>query len=378
MGRWLLLSAYRAPDRCDRRPPDSHLDRMPKIPRIERLLNLVSLLFHARAPVPWAVIKEQVIGYDDGASDETLERRFERDKNELRDLGIPVEYTLGDEFSNEGYIVHKADCFLPTLDLSPEDATLLSLIGRVAAPGLPAGLADHLSSAVTKLSFFANDGPDLVSSAEEQFLLATQGPRTPSAQPEHLDSVVEALVQRQTMQFTYYAISHDRTRTRTVDPYGVGFHAGNWYLVGRDHERDDVRSFRLDRVRSTPKTADDHRDGPSFDVPEDFRLSDHVGRHSWELPEPASGPVEVRVRLDPTVAWMVRDDPPRDGRLELFEDGSGMLTVATERPDALVRWVLRLTAHAEVIEPDWLRQRCADAARRVADLYAEERHAQRP
>jgi len=343
---------------------------MPRIPRIERLLNLVSLLFHARAPVPWAAIKEQVIGYDDGASDETLERRFERDKNELRELGIPVEYTPADEFSNEGYIVHKSDCFLPTLDLSPEDATLLSLIGRVAAPGLPSGLAEHLSSAVRKLCFFASDGPDLVSSAEEQFLFAAQSPRTPEAHPEHLDTVVEAVAQRRAVQFAYYAISHDRTGPRTVDPYGVGFHAGNWYLVGQDHDRDEIRSFRLDRIRSAPKMAA----GPRFDVPEDFRLSNHIGRHSWELPEPAGGPVEARIRLDATVAWMVRDDPPREGRLEISEDGSGVLTVATERPDALVRWVLRLTAHAEVLEPDWLRQRCADAVRRVSDLYGEDRH----
>ena len=69
---------------------------------------------------------------------------------------------------------------------------------------------------------------------------------------------------------------------------------------------------------------------------------------------------------------MVRDNPPRDGQLKMKRDGSAILTLSTQRPDALVRWILRFGAHAEAMAPQWLRKRCAEAARRTAALYKED------
>ena len=200
---------------------------MAKIPRIERLLNLVAFLLQARSPVPWAAIKGAVVGYDDSAADETLERRFERDKTDLRDMGIPIEYTPADEFSNAGYLVPKADCFLPPIELSAEDAAVLALIGRIATPALPAGLATHLSSAIRKLAFLAPDEPHVMAAEEEQSLFTAKPSASPASQPTHLQAAAHAVAQRTTLRFRYYAISQDDTRSRTVDPYGVGFHAGH-------------------------------------------------------------------------------------------------------------------------------------------------------
>ena len=346
---------------------------MAKIPRIERLLNLVACLLRARAPMPWAVIKERVAGYDDDDADKTLERRFERDKRELRDMGIPVDYTPADEFSNEGYLVRQVDCFLPALDLAPEDAAVLSLIGRVAEPGLPPELAEPLRSAIRKLSFSASDAPDVLGAPEEQVLFTAEPRPAPDSETAHLDAVVSAIAERKAIRFRYYAISHDDTRARTVDPYGVGFHEGHWYLVARDHGRGQIRSFRIDRIRTAPQRCAAGRDEPDFEPPEDFRLADHLGRQAWELPEEAEAR-EARIRLDPTIAWMVRENPPRDGQFEDRADGGAILTVRTQRPDALVRWVLRLGTHAEVLAPEWLRARCAHAVQRLAERYEGGEH----
>lgn len=349
---------------------------MAKIPRLERLLNLLSFLLRARAPVAWADIKGRVVGYDDDASHETLERRFERDKGELRALGFPIEYTAGDEHGNDGYRIPKVDVFLPTLELAPADAAVLALVGRVAAPGLPPDLAEHLASAIRKLAFMALDheGPD-AQEGEQLLFAAEPGPHA-AAGPPHLDVVVEAVAQRRSVQFEYYAISHDRAQQRLVDPYGVGFYGGHWYLVARDRERDQVRSFRLDRIRSQPAPLSEATEEGDFEPPVDFRLSDHLGRQAWELPEPRPGvePVEATIRIDSTMAWMVREHPPRDSQIEATPDGGVRLSVRTERPEALVRWVLRHTVHAVVEEPPWLRQRCADAARHIAALYGEAGH----
>ncbi len=346
---------------------------MSKISRIERLLDLTAFLLRVKAPVPWAVIKGQVVGYNDPAADKTLERRFERDKAELRGMGIPIDYTAGDEFGNDGYFIQNVDCFLPPLDLAPADATMLALIGQIAEPGLPAELAEHLRSAIRKLSYAAGDAPDLLAAAEEQVLYTAEPRPMGAGQPEHLAAVVSAVADRKTIRFRYYAISRDAAAERTVDPYGAGFHDGHWYLVGRDHDRGEIRSFRLDRFRGAPSHVHAGDEHPDFEPPEGFDLGLHLGRKEWALPE-RGRTHSVRIRLDATVAWMLRDNPPREGVLRPHRDGSATLAVRTQRPDALVRWVLRLGPHAQVLSPKWLRQRCAAAARRVAALYKGKAH----
>ncbi len=344
---------------------------MAKIPRIERLLNLAAFLLQQRAPVPWADIRRQVVGYDD-AGEQALARRFERDKADLRAMGVPIEYTPGDEFGLEGYFIPKTDCFLPALDLTFDDAAALALVSRIAEPGMPAELAGPLRSAIRKLLYAVDDAPDVLAAAEEDVLFVASPPSGDAERSAWLAAAVAAVADRKTVRFRYYAISRDAEALRTVDPYGVGSHEGHWYLVGRDRERGAVRSFRLDRFRSAPERVNDD-DEPDFEAPERFDLSRHLGRREWALPE-SGRPQQVRIRLDSTVAWMVRDNPPREGSLRLRRDGGAVLTVRTQRPEALVRWTLRLGSHAEVLSPAWLRERCAEAARRIAALYREPRH----
>ena len=96
-----------------------------------------------------------------------------------------------------------------------------------------------------------------------------------------------------------------------------------------------------------------------------------------ELPEAARSGRRLRakIRLDSVAAWMVRENPPRDARFAATPDGGAVLTLRAERPDALVRWVLHFSLHAQVLSPPWLRKRCADVARRLAERYAEAAHA---
>ena len=97
----------------------------PKVAKLERQLNLVSYLLSARAPVPFSDIRARVVGYDDEASPDAIEKRFDRDKADLRAIGVVIEYKADDPTGQAGYVIDKQGYFLPELTLEPEDAMLL-------------------------------------------------------------------------------------------------------------------------------------------------------------------------------------------------------------------------------------------------------------
>ena len=104
---------------------------MASVPKQERLLNLVSLLLKARQPVPWGEIRSGLLGYDDPEESEAAAvRRFERDKASLREMGIPVEYRQAEAPDGAGYVIPRSQAFLPRMDLSPEEAAVLAVVGH--------------------------------------------------------------------------------------------------------------------------------------------------------------------------------------------------------------------------------------------------------
>jgi proteasome accessory factor B len=103
----------------------------------------------------------------------------------------------------------------------------------------------------------------------------------------------------------YHSLWQDQKTKRNVDPYGLAFTRGNWFLVGNCHLRDAIRVFHLDRItglevnRFKPKT-------PDFEFPKDFKLSDYIARNPWNLR--VHEPVEAVIRIEPPVAESVADE----------------------------------------------------------------------
>ena len=122
--------------------------------KAERLLDLAALLLRASEPVSWREIQEQ-FPEDYGGSGEAAIRKFERDKAELLELGIPVRWVGGDEDLSAGYLVDKEDFYLPDLKLPPEDLALLYLAGSAALAQRAFPYARDLAHAMNKLSFAA-------------------------------------------------------------------------------------------------------------------------------------------------------------------------------------------------------------------------------
>src|SRR5439155_13330961 len=129
-----------------------------KLDRTDRRLDLVALLLDAKEPISWAELREAFPGdYGKGSSssEEAAERKFERDKAELLELGIPIRYVTGDDDKRDGYQVEKDAYYLPEVGLAPEELAVLYASGSAAlASGAFPGSQD-LAHALRKIGFFA-------------------------------------------------------------------------------------------------------------------------------------------------------------------------------------------------------------------------------
>ena len=335
---------------------------MTEIPREERLLNLLSVLLAARTPVPFPEIKDTVAGYDDLASAEALDKRFDRDKADLRKLGVPLEYVKEDDFGRSGYRIAKERFFLSEVRFDVEEGIVLAALHRSVTASGP--LAGRLRSALTKISVDSPLSEALRDSAGEMQLPDARVAEAEGGKDETLTTLGEALSSRRRVRFSYYTLGTGRTSVRTVEPYGIGYFGGHWYLVGRDVKKDGVRVFRASRIRSRVEPLK----AGTYEIPGDFDLKQRLGRAPWSLKE---GPATTaRIRFDPDVAWMIAENL-RDGQsFEPARDGSGTLVTTFTDPDALVRWVAGYGPSAEVVEPRELREALVTHLETLLGRYA--------
>jgi len=343
---------------------------MAKIPKTERLLNLVSFLLKSRRPVGLEEIRKSVVGYGEGgASRASVERRFERDKATLRDLGVPLEFVGADTAGGPGYLIRREAYFLPRVELAPAEAAILAAVGRLAMTGAAGPISDALASALRKLEFDSPFPGEIRQTLEEHFLFQPPEAEAHPREQAKLRELTAAVLGRHEVRFTYYALSEDRVSKRSVAPYGLGFAGGHWYLVGHDRDREAVRSFRVDRIRSEVKRFHPNAARPEFAVPQGFRIADYVGLPPWLFGKAKE--TSVRIRFDREVAFMVRLRPAPGDEWETEPEGTEVLTRRVTNPDALVTWVLGFGRHAEVVEPEGFRDQVIERLRRIEQLHRE-------
>jgi proteasome accessory factor B len=236
--------------------------------RAERLVNLVIALLSTRQFVTAARIRATVPGYepDDGSAraDEAFKRMFERDKAELREMGVPLETGRTSAFDTEdGYRIARADYELPEITLTGEEAAAVGLALRLWES---AQLAGPAHSAQVKLKAA---GLDVDSSRS----IPLQ-PRLDAGEPA-FEACYAAARDRRLLEFGYRRPDEDRPARRHVQPWGVVAWHGRWYLVGHDLDRGATRVFRLSRVVGTPEV---HGPPDAFEPPADVDLAAVVAR----------------------------------------------------------------------------------------------------
>lgn len=363
----------------------------------QRWLDLIALLIGRRVPITVEEIMERVPAYAEkwvGGSDkdrESVRRTFERDKDELKELGIPVEaveYQINYGAERiEGYHLQHADFYLPYLRLVSEAAVptgslprrvgrkplevplterqaqlALDALRRVAnAPAFP--FAAEARSAFRKLAFDL----DLEHFSEPRVLWLD--PPEQEAVRERLRTLARALFARKRVRFRYHGIYRGETTEREVEPYGIFFQR-DWYLVGHDTTRQAIRVFRIARMEDVvPNTrAPKQRD---YEIPADFRVRSYLNREAWELGDRESGAIQALVRF--RFPASIQADAAGWGELVgEHADGSTVRRFEVRQTDPFLRWVLAQEGEAEVLAPAELRDAVARLAAEVAALYTKE------
>lgn len=313
----------------------------------ERLLNLIIALTHARVRMTRAQIRESVAGYDPGDDSQTpaeaarkdaaFERMFERDKDDLRRMGIPlqtvVDPTHGDEI---GYRIDPSHAAMPPIDLTPAEQAVVALAAEFWSDST---VGSDARQALTKVVSTGS----LVPAIELPFAVRS------AAATEALAVLAEARSRRQAVTFEYHAASSG-VALRTVEVWQFRFRLGAQYVLGLDTNRNAARTFRLSRIV-----------GP-------VRLVGTEGAYS--IPDPL--PDEGQTQQSKTAMLAVRPESGhlfrQVGRVVDSRDGFDVIEVDFLHEDELRDQVLMLGGAVRVLEPSELAQSIAEYASAAVEV----------
>ena len=227
---------------------------MSKSDRAERLLNVLFALMASARPMPKSALREVIDAYRESPSEEAFERMFERDKDELRGMGIPIETIEGTDGSGgiEGYRILRDAYALPEVNFTGDELAVLGLAAKVWEQ---ASLGSSAQRALRKLESMG-DGSVMDGPVGVEARIATSEVSFPV--------LLEAIRSRRAVTFTYRKPRAAEGDARNVQPWGVVSRRGHWYLVGHDIDRAEPRVFRLSRIAGTAVAYGSEQ---AFDIP---------------------------------------------------------------------------------------------------------------
>jgi proteasome accessory factor B len=279
--------------------PSAQSASSPGLNPAERLLNLVIALVNTNAAMTKQQVRTAVAGYADAPSDEAFERMFERDKDMLRALGIPVVTVgTGGHTDELGYRIDQDAYALPSIDLTPAELGVLSLAAQFWQDKT---LQTDINRAMVKLRAAGAGDP----SADA---LAGLAPSV-RAVGDAYGPLMEAIEARRVVTFSYRAAYNGAVLTRHVEPWRIAARDGGWYLMCFDRDRQAPRVFRMSRIESRVRVT-----GPSgaYDIP-DFETDVMLGKAHGEIRQAV-----VAVRPERAGALRARAKPVPDGDRETY------------------------------------------------------------
>ena len=301
--------------------------------KTERLLQVVLCLTQGRRYVTKDRLRQAIPDYAACPTTDAFERMFERDKNELRELGIPLETGApGVVDDDPGYRIDRDAYALPELRLSREEMIAVALAARVWREPGPATAA---ARALLKLQA---DGTATVGPAE----LPPIEPRLSGGEAA-FEPLISAVGARRPVRFHYRGPRDPAPRERSLEPWGVVSHRGRWYVVGHDRERADARVFRLSRIEGAVSV-----DGPpgSYEVPPDADLRARVDMFDAARP---TATATLRVRAG--AGYGLR----RRAETAVHSAGHDILKVRYAEPQALAEEIASYGSAVVVEDPPELR-----------------------
>lgn len=311
--------------------------------KVERLLNLVIALRATTGYLSAEKIHRSVIGYGECASDEAFARMFERDKNELRDLGIPLETGKLPGSETEGYRIDTEDYALPDIGLTAEEAAAVAIATALWQTPEWATITD---GALLKLR-----AAGIGVNAEPIPFRAPTGLPGLGGSEDVLAVLLAAVEVGQAVRFAHRSSPAVPYSERTLEPWGVVTQRGHWYLVGYDRDREGVRTFRVSRIRAdvTPVGKPGAVDKPAD---ADVRA---IAADAITGAQPCAESVPVRVWVAADRANALRRMGTEVADAELAGRPGQVLVIETGPRESLLREIAGHGADAVVLAPAELR-----------------------
>jgi predicted DNA-binding transcriptional regulator YafY len=318
--------------------------------RLARLLSVASILYTRGSGENGVAVSE--IAELTGMTTRTVYRDIKALEDELE---MPIF------MAGRGRYGIEKKSFLPPLPLTLAEAIVLFLATRLIARWSDE-YDQAVVSAFTKLA-------DLLPQPIARHVAATMltvgraGPNEPFTR--NFAHVAQAWADGRVVEFEYEPSDGEARRAR-VRPYFLEPDAAshNVYLIGFDETVDAMRTYKVERIRTSTVTAD------RYEIPEDFDPDAWLA-HSWGIWSAESGVEEVVLRFDPSVANRVRESVwHRSQRLTELDDGRVELALTVAGIVEIRPWILSWGDAVEVVTPPELREAVAGMVRRAADRYA--------
>jgi proteasome accessory factor BC len=332
--------------------------------KLIRQLSLISYLMAERRPVTALEIRRDVEGYS-GMNEDAFARRFYADRAELESLGIQltVEKPADGVAEQENYSLRPENFHLPAIAFTDDELASLQFALQLLDGEF--AYAEPLRLALQQISWGRPsplNAPDQGSIALG--VTASAGGHDLS---QRLAKIETAIFRNKTITFDYYTMERDAVEARKVDPYHLLFQAGQFYLLGRSHERDAIRVFRLSRIRG--KVAYATKAEHDFKRPTDFDPRAYALRADWQFGDPLG---QAEIYISDRIAWQVERHFGRYGDVRPADDGTDAIIFSTYYASVrqLAAWALRFGERARILGPDDLVAEVNQRVERLHDLHA--------
>ncbi|HWQ22952.1 MAG TPA: WYL domain-containing protein [Gaiellaceae bacterium] len=318
--------------------------------KLIRQLSLVAYLMAERRPLTARDVKLNVEGYSE-MSDEAFARRFYSDRAELTALGVPLS-SQRDEFTGEElYTLRSEHYFLDQLELDDDELAALQtafyyLEGKFA-------YAEPFRLALQNLALGRPGFPSPPTDTAERVRVSAR-----DYSPElagRLAKLESAISKQRTIRFGYWSPRRSRPSERLVNPYALRLDDGNWYVIGHDLDRNEVRTFKVSRIRGDIRFAT--RRERDFRIPRDFDVERHRVPRPWQIGEPAG---TARIAVSEDTAWWVARTLADAGSVE-----DGIFETDYAQPELLAGWILRQNGRAVPLEPEEVREAVLEGLERL-------------
>ena len=319
----------------------------------ERMVNLALFLASSPRYVTAIECRNAGLGYDERQDDVAFIRMFERDKDALRAAGLVIEVARDEGI--EAYRLDAEASFARPVNLEADELAALRAVAATLAEDPAFPFADDLALALGKLGAAGVTGPlataDLADAADPRQTLCAR-------------ALAEAVGGRKSVTFDY-TNARGEDKHHAVDPYGVFFREGSWYMTGRDHDTDALRTYAVTRIRDLdvnplrPRTPDFERPA-DFDIREQERLPFQYGEHA----------VTAELRFEPDVAWRAERLARGRGSLQYLPDGSALWRVEAGDLERLASFIIAEGPSIHAVGPPELLRVLAEGLKAVCDAHA--------